>query len=34
MYIPEHFRVRDHADAMAFMRANPFTILVSSTEEG
>ena len=22
MYIPEHFRVRDHADAVAFMRAN------------
>lgn len=34
MYIPEHFRVRDHADAMAFMRANPFTILVSNTAEG
>ena len=34
MYIPEHFRVRDHADAMAFMRANPFTILVSQCEEG
>lgn len=34
MYIPEHFRVRDHADAVAFMRANPFTILVSSTDNG
>lgn len=34
MYIPEHFRVRDHADAIAFMNANPFAILVSSTEEG
>lgn len=34
MYIPEHFCVRDHADALAFMRANPFTILVSSTEDG
>ena len=34
MYIPEHFRVRDHADALAFMRANPFTILVSNTDEG
>jgi transcriptional regulator len=34
VYIPEHFRVRDHADAIAFMRANPFTILVSSTSEG
>jgi transcriptional regulator len=32
MYIPEHFRVRDHADAIAFMRANPFVILVSTVE--
>jgi transcriptional regulator len=30
MYIPEHFRVHDHAEAIAFMRANPFAILVSS----
>ena len=34
MYIPEHFRIHDHADAIGFMRANPFAILVSSTEEG
>ncbi|HEY3972227.1 MAG TPA: FMN-binding negative transcriptional regulator [Candidatus Sulfotelmatobacter sp.] len=34
MYIPEHFRVRDHAEAVAFMRANPFAILVSSTDDG
>ena len=34
MYIPEHFRVHDHADAIAFMRANPFAILVSSTDDG
>jgi transcriptional regulator len=34
MYIPEHFRVRDHAAAIAFMRANPFAILISSTDEG
>jgi transcriptional regulator len=34
VYIPEHFRVRDHADALAFMRANPFAILVSQTDEG
>ena len=34
MYIPEYFRVRDHADAIAFMRANPFVILVSNSEEG
>jgi transcriptional regulator len=31
VYIPEHFCVRDHADATNFMRANPFAILVSST---
>jgi len=30
MYIPEHFRVPDHVDAIAFMRANPFAILISS----
>ena len=30
MYIPEHFRVPDHADAIAFMRANPFAILIST----
>jgi len=29
MYIPEHFRARDHADTIGFMRANPFAILVS-----
>ncbi|HTW57440.1 MAG TPA: FMN-binding negative transcriptional regulator [Terriglobales bacterium] len=34
MYIPEHFRVRDHASAIAFMRANPFAVLVSSTDDG
>ena len=34
MYIPEHFRVRDHADAIGFMRANPFAILVSTTDDG
>ena len=34
LYIPEHFRVEDHAKALAFMRANPFTILVSNTAEG
>jgi transcriptional regulator len=33
MYIPEHFRVREHNDAVQFMRANPFAILVSSTDE-
>ncbi|MGA7909072.1 MAG: FMN-binding negative transcriptional regulator [Candidatus Sulfotelmatobacter sp.] len=34
MYIPEHFCVRNHADAIAFMNANPFVILVSTTESG
>jgi transcriptional regulator len=29
VYIPEHFRVEDTAIALAFMRANPFAILVS-----
>ena len=34
MYIPEHFRERHHSDTIAFMRANPFTILISATAEG
>jgi transcriptional regulator len=34
VYVPEHFRVREHATAVAFMRANPFAILVSTTEDG
>ena len=34
MYIPEHFRLRSDADAIAFMRANPFAILISSTDAG
>jgi transcriptional regulator len=34
VYIPEHFRVREHATAIAFMRANPFAILISSTDDG
>ena len=34
MYIPEHFRVREQNAAVAFMRANPFAILVSTTAEG
>jgi transcriptional regulator len=34
VYIPEHFRGHDHADAIAFMRTNPFAILISSTDEG
>jgi len=34
LYIPEHFRVRRHEDALAFLRANPFAIMISSTDEG
>lgn len=34
VYIPEHFRNEDRAAALAFMRANPFAILVSTTEDG
>jgi transcriptional regulator len=34
VYIPEHFRLRDDADAIAFMHANPFAILISSTHDG
>lgn len=33
MYIPEHFRVRDRATAIAFMRANPFAILISTGDD-
>jgi transcriptional regulator len=34
MYIPEFNRVRDHAESVAFMRANPFAILVTVSESG
>jgi transcriptional regulator len=34
MYIPEFNRVRDLADAVGFVQANPFAILVSSSEGG
>jgi transcriptional regulator len=34
VYIPEHFRLRHDSDAIAFMRANPFAILISSTDSG
>ena len=34
MYIPEHNRVHHDADAVAFMRANPFAILISCTTDG
>ncbi|MFY9743051.1 MAG: FMN-binding negative transcriptional regulator [Candidatus Sulfotelmatobacter sp.] len=34
MYIPEHFRLRHDGDALAFMRANPFAILISTIDAG
>jgi transcriptional regulator len=34
MYIPEHFRLQHEGEALAFVRANPFAILVSTTDEG
>src|SRR5438067_1400082 len=34
MYIPEFNRVEDRETALAFMRANPFAILVSNTDDG
>ncbi len=34
MYIPEFNRVREHADTIAFVQANPFAILVSPSEGG
>lgn len=34
MYIPEHFHIEDRSAALAFMRANPFAILVSNTDSG
>ncbi len=32
MYIPEHFHVREHSDAIRFMQANPFAILISDAD--
>jgi len=32
VYIPEHFRSEDQAAALAFMRANPFAILISTKD--
>lgn len=34
MYIPEHFRVRHHEESIAFLRANPFAVLISCTGDG
>jgi transcriptional regulator len=34
MYIPEFNRVRDHADTVSFVQANPFAILVSASDTG
>jgi transcriptional regulator len=34
LYIPEFNRVENRAVALAFMQANPFAILISTTDEG
>jgi transcriptional regulator len=34
MYIPEFNRVRDQADTVSFVQANPFAILVSTSDSG
>jgi transcriptional regulator len=34
LYIPEYHRVEDRAVALAFMQANPFAILISTTDDG
>jgi transcriptional regulator len=34
VYIPEYFRVLKHEDSIAFMRANPFAILISTADAG
>jgi transcriptional regulator len=34
MYIPEFNRVRDHAEIVSFVQANPFAILISTSESG
>jgi transcriptional regulator len=34
MYIPDFNRVRDHADTVSFVQANPFAILVSVSDDG
>lgn len=34
MYIPEFNRVRDRADTVSFVQANPFAILVSPSDSG
>jgi transcriptional regulator len=34
MYIPEFNRVRDYANTVSFVQANPFAILVSSSDTG
>jgi transcriptional regulator len=33
VYIPEHFRMRHHEDAVSFMRVNPFAILISTMDD-
>lgn len=33
MYIPEHFRLQHEGDALQFMHANPFAILISTMDD-
>ena len=34
MYIPEFNRIEDREVSLAFMKANPFAILISTSENG
>jgi transcriptional regulator len=34
MYIPEFNRIRDHAETLTFVQANPFGILISPSDHG
>jgi len=34
VYVPEHFRIRNQEESIAFMRANPFAILISTADAG
>ena len=34
MYIPEYHRIEDRAASVAFMQANPFAMLISTTDSG
>src|SRR5215471_12724512 len=34
MYTPAQFKLEDHGEAHALMRANPFAVLVTASDEG